>query len=487
MFPFSPAARPAVFDRISALSLNGRRTPCVLLAAAVLTGCATTTVDRSMARVDEVSHPYTYATVRLNRADEERLRAKAEVDELLKQPLNAQTAVRLAFAHSPALQALLADHAVAVASAVQEKRRGNPVFTFDRLVRGDVLEIGRFLTVGVTDLVTLPARGRVADQRIEAQTLRSASDVVQLAFDVRQAWVNAVSAQQALAYAGDVKTAAEVSAELARQMLEKGNFSKLQRAREQAFHADAVAQYARAEQSAVSSRATLVRLLGLNREQAARLVLPDRLPDLPTAPRDETATGDELFARRLDVQIARHDLDTTGRLYGLTKVTRWIDGARLGIARNSESGAPTQRGWELELPLPIFDAGDATSAGAQAACLAALNRTAQVAVDAQSQAEEAYRNYATSYRLARHYRDEIVPLRAAIADENMLRYNGMLISVFELLADARERIGSVMAAIESQRDFWLADVALDSAIAGRPFTSASSAPRAAAPIPAARH
>lgn len=49
----------------------------------------------------------------------------------------------------------------------------------------------------------------------------------------------------------------------------------------------------------------------------------------------------------------------------------------------------------------------------------------------------------SKYDLARHYRDNIVPLRRQIAEENLLRYNGMLLSVFELLADAREQVTSV--------------------------------------------
>ena len=76
----------------------------------------------------------------------------------------------------------------------------------------------------------------------------------------------------------------------------------------------------------------------------------------------------------------------------------------------------------------------------------ALNRTAQLAVDASSEVRESYGAYRTAYDIARHYRDEIVPLRKTIADENVLRYNGMLIGVFELLADAREQIASVVQA-----------------------------------------
>jgi outer membrane protein TolC len=91
-----------------------------------------------------------------------------------------------------------------------------------------------------------------------------------------------------------------------------------------------------------------------------------------------------------------------------------------------------------------------------------------VIAEAQSHLRESYLGYRTSYDLARHYRDEIVPLRKTIADENLLRYNGMLISVFELLADAREQVSSVRQAIGAQRDFWLADAMLRSTLIGRP-------------------
>ena len=66
-----------------------------------------------------------------------------------------------------------------------------------------------------------------------------------------------------------------------------------------------------------------------------------------------------------------------------------------------------------------------------------------------------------------------MPLRKTIADETLLRYNGMLASVFELLADAREQIGSVNAALEAQRDFWLADADLEFALTGGEASAAA--------------
>jgi hypothetical protein len=56
-----------------------------------------------------------------------------------------------------------------------------------------------------------------------------------------------------------------------------------------------------------------------------------------------------------------------------------------------------------------------------------------------------------------------------VLDQNVLRYNGMLIGVFELLADARLQITSVKNAIDAQRDFWIAEADLDSALVGKPM------------------
>ena len=98
----------------------------------------------------------------------------------------------------------------------------------------------------------------------------------------------------------------------------------------------------------------------------------------------------------------------------------------------------------------------------------AVNRAAETAVNARSEVREAYLAWRTAYDVARHYRDEMVPLAKRISDENLLRYNGMLIGVFELLADTRTQIATVNAAIGAQRDFWLANADLDMAMVGKP-------------------
>ncbi len=111
----------------------------------------------------------------------------------------------------------------------------------------------------------------------------------------------------------------------------------------------------------------------------------------------------------------------------------------------------------------------------------AVNRLTEKAVNARSEARDAYQAYRSTWDIAVSYRDRILPLRQVIADETTLRYGAMQIDVFALLTEARQRIAVNIAAIEAQRDFWLASANLTAAVAGAGTAGdASAAPRVAA-------
>ena len=138
----------------------------------------------------------------------------------------------------------------------------------------------------------------------------------------------------------------------------------------------------------------------------------------------------------------------------------------LGAVRNSE-GETKARGYELSLEIPLFDWGGTRVARAEATYMQSVNLLAQAALNARSEARESYADYRASYELARHYRDQVVPLRKKLADETLLRYNGMLMSVFELLADAREQSNAVKGYIGALKDYWIAQANLEAALGGR--------------------
>ncbi len=467
------------------MNASSRLKPRALAVAIALTlsGCATSALERDADHVNAFAKQQWNASARLHNGSAERERAQAQVTSLLQSPLSADDAVRITLANSPALQAMLADGARASAQATQSARLPNPVFTFERLVRredGAVdLDIGRMLSASLLELIFLPARLDAAEAMQQQARLNTVASTIEAVANTRQAWVRAVAAEQSLKYVAQVMDAADASAELAKRMYQAGNFSKLQRARQQAFYADAVAQLARARQAAVASREALVRALGLDATQRGLLKLPERLPDLPT-PRAEPDMAQAAMDQRVDVQMAKASLNAIGKKNGFNTASSFVNAFHVAGVRNSETGKPPQRGYELELSLPLFDFGDAARAGNAAAYLAALNRAAQVAIDAESQVREQYAGYRTALDIANHYRQEIIPLRKSIADETLLKYNGMLVSVFDLLAESRAQIGSVILAIDAERDFWLADAALQATLLGKPMAGVAMSATATA-------
>ena len=455
----------------------------VVAAIVLLGGCASLSEDAGFSDVEKAVQERAGVETKWVRSEDEANTVRGRLKELLAKPLGPKEAVQVALLNNPGLQAGYAEVGIAEADLVQASRWRGPTFSFARLRRGDEIERERSVFFDVLGLITIPLSVRGEEARFAAAKSRAASEGLRVALETRKAWFTAVSARESARYAEQVKEAAEASAELARRMAAVGNWPKLNLAREQAFYAEATVQLARARQAEASARERLARLMGLWGDDLA-FQLPERLPELPQAPRE---FGPDLeaqaLAQRLDVQAARRDTEALARSLGLTKATRFVSLLEFGLINNSEAGQENQRGWEVEIGIPIFDFGTARTARAKRLYMQSVNRVAEAAIQARSEVRDAYAAYRTNFDVARHYRDEIVPLRKRISEEMVLRYNGMLASVFELLADSREQVAAVNAYIETLRDFWMAESDFQMALTGRSpgamQTTRSAAPAAA--------
>jgi outer membrane protein TolC len=458
--------------------MRQRSTPLrrILLATvcAGMAGCASFSTDGGYAEVRRLAQQRSADAIPATAPGAAPI--ERQVAALLAQPLSAEDAVGIALLNNRGLQAGYAELGIAEADLVQAGRLANPVLSFGRMRGHDGIEIERKLMLPVIGLLTMPLATRLERRRYAQAQLRAAGEVLRTADATRRAWYGAVAAQQSAAYMEQVLSAAEASAELARRMALAGNWSKPRHAREQAFYADSVAQLARARQTRTVEREKLTRLLGVASPSA--FTLPARLPELPAAARALGTVQTEAIGNRLDLLMAQKELAGLASSLGLTRATGFVNLLDLSYLRNDDAQGQRASGYEIELQIPLFDWGGARLAKAEALYMQAVHRAAGAAIDAGSQVRESYGAYRTAYDLARHYRDEVVPLKKRIADEQLLRYNGMLISVFELLADAREQVVSVNAAIEAQRDYWLADAALQAALSGSGDTPAAT-PRAA--------
>jgi outer membrane protein TolC len=447
---------------MTSLTLLPRASLLALLAA--LAGCASVAPERGFHDVAQRTQARTGFTPQLAHDDAARQQLARTVSDLLRQPLSADDAVRVAVLNNPRLQAAYWDVGIAQADLAQAGRLPNPSFDFKRTREGSDIGIERTFTISLIGMLTTPLKARLESKRFEQVKLAVGAEIERQVAETRRAWAEAVAARQAVDYARQVDKASEASAELSSRMAQAGNASKLDLAREQVFHAESTAALARAERDAVAAREALARQLGLPDGQ---FTLPDRLPDLPAAPAELKDIEQLALAQRLDVQAARQDAESTAAALGLTKTIRFINVLDLGYVRNSGSDVPMGHGYEVTLELPLFDWGGARVARAEATYMQSVNKVAEAAVSARSEARQSYQGYRSTYELARRYRDEVIPLRKQISKEVLLRYNGMLASTFELLADAREQAGAVNAYIQSLKDFWIAHATLEAALGTR--------------------
>jgi Outer membrane efflux protein len=451
--------------------------------ALLLAGCTAFSPDGGFAPVQQAARDRLGKELVLARSEADLDTIDKRVAELLAQPLSADAAVQIALLNNRGLQASFQQLGLTEAEVVQSGRLPNPAFVFGRKTRGDEVELEYFLAFNIARLIALPLINEVEARRFEQVKGATVLAMLGLAADTRKAWIAAVAADESVRYMRQVLEAAEASAELARRMAAVGNFNALQRAREQSFQADAALNVARAVNAQRATRERLTRLMGLWGQQA-KFTLPERLPALPDEPTDQPNIERMAMVKRLDVQGAKLAAEQTAKNLNLTKTTRFVNLLELGLSRKTFNEGPSERGWEIAIELPIFDWGDARIAQAEAIYMQSLHRAAETAVNARSEVREAYGGYRAAYEIARQYRDQIVPLRQQIAEQNLLRYNGMLIGVFELLADARVQITSVNSAIEALRDFWIAQADLEMAMVGKPGApiaiGGAAAPAAAA-------
>ena len=449
----------------------------------LLAGCARFSDDGGFAAVQQVSQQHLDKEVVWARDKAGQDTITQRVAELLAAPLDVEAAVQVALLNNRGLQARFDELGIGEAERVQAGRLPNPGFSFGRMEKGSEVEYERGLHFNLARLIAMPMVAGMEAQRFEQLQRQTSLAMLELASATRKAWYNAVAAEEGLLYAQQVQEAAEIGAELARRLAAVGNYSKLQQAQEQNFYAEAALGLIHAERARVQSREQLARLLGLWGEQVA-FQLPERLPELPKAAEAQETVERLAMSQRLDIQAVRLDAERLARNLGLSRTTRFINVLELGVANNRSNEEPTQRGYEISVELPLFDWSGAKVARAEAQYRQALNRAAETAINARSQVREAYLGYRAAHDIARHYRDELLPLRARIAEEQLLQYNGMFISTFDLLADARRQIQAVQGYLQAQRDFWLAEADLQMALLGSADITPSAAPAAASEAPA---
>ncbi len=438
----------------------------------VLAGCASFSADQGMNAVQEFAGAPIGKDVMAIRNEEKAFAARAIIDNLLKKGLSADGAVQIALLNNRDLQAAYNQLGISEAQMVQASLPPNPTFSIERIAGGGVVEIEARVIGNILSLLTLPARAQIAADRFRQAQLQAGETTLRVATEARRAYFRALAARVIVGFLVESQSAAEAAADLSKQLGEAGTMNKLDQARNQVFFAELTAQLAQARQLATTERERLTRVLGLWGPDID-FRLPAFLPRFPAKPGAQSDIEREAVARRLDLQMARIEVVMQGRSSNLTSATRFVSvldlaGIKKRVTAQTAEGRDVEkeRGFDLELQIPIFDLGTSKVRQAEETYMQAVNRLAAKAINVRSEAREAYGTYRAAYDIARHYQREVLPLRKIISDETLLRYNAMQIDVFTLLTEARQRIAATIAAIETERAFWLANANLSAAVLG---------------------
>ena len=457
-----------------------RRLSLILPTLATLSGCVGFSADggtdsvRARALSEERAEPAKINSEAAETSAAERSRA------LLRRPLSADAAVRVAFLRNKGLQAAYNDLGISEAKYVEASLPPNPSFSLLDIRNAVALDIERRLAADVLALATLPARQEIAAADWESAKLAAAAATLRLASDVRRQYGRAVAARASARALVEARASAETTADLARKLGETGALNKLDQSREFAFYADLSAELAKARTQEKVEKERLTRLLGLWGRDVD-FVLPANLPPLPRGIGGLALLERTAMTRRIDIAMARGELDRVAKQYSLTSATRYVNALELSAAENVTLSGPDKErldGLEVKLEIPLFDWGAARAREAEETYMRAANRLAEKAVNGRSEVREAYLAYRGAFDVARLYESKVLPLRQHIQDDSMLHYNGMLTDLFALLQDARARISSQAAALDARRDFWLAETDLHAALNGSGMGAGDAKPSA---------
>ena len=383
-------------------------------------------------------------------------RVPAAIAALLKQPLERDTAVRIALVTNRRLQAQYDGLGIAASEIAAATVLPPLEVDLETHLDGDgsLHELEVDVTQDILHLLQVPQRRAVARADLAAARARAIAATVELVAAVERTHVDLVAAAQELELRQTAFDAASAAAEIAESQHAAGNISELVLVRERDRREQARLELGRAQVEVETRREALNEVLGLTGE-ATRWSVTNRLPELPAAvpaldtlERDAVASSLELAALHADAEAA------AGRV-GIARVRAWLPGLGVGIAADRHDGE-WEAGPALSIGLPLFDQQQGPRARAHAELKKARNESLATAVELRARARAVRQRVLGAHAEARHLRDVILPQRQRLVDETLKQYNAMNASPFELLLARRDLVDAGRDYIEALRRFWRA-------------------------------
>lgn len=424
--------------------------------------------DLPFGRVERAVQERTRETVRWEKDQAVRQQTLEQVRWLLRGPLTMNSAIQIALLNNQSLQATFEEIGLSAADLQEAGTIPNPRLDLsarfpDKPPSGTDIEF-----TGVIDflnILMIPLKRRVAKEQLEAAALRVADETLKLIAEVKIAFYQLQASKELLTrfeLAGATNSAA---LDLAQRQHQAGNINDLTLAQQQIASSKSRVAVIIAEADIRRNQEKLDNLMGLWGSDTDWQIAGD-LPPPPSSELARKSLERLAVIQRLDLQAAYLQVRALARALGLTRTFRFLGALDFGVASERQSDSQTITGPSFAIELPIFNQGQARVARSEAALRQAQRRLEALLVDVRSQVKELSDELESKRKVARLYKEELLPNETRILNQSILNYNAMAIGNFGLFTAKTEETDMERGYIEATREYWITRAELERAVGG---------------------
>jgi len=439
-----------------------------MLLVVLASGCVSSSIGSDVSAVKKLAHVPTLPKVSQQNVDAE---SAEDARELLKRPLDAEGAVRVALLNNRELRAVLRELGIARGRMMQAGVVANPLVEVELLPERDS-DLELRVEYQITSLLMAPMHKRAEEHALEAARFEVAGEVVELGYEVRVAFYALQAAEQQLALAQQTLDALAAGRDAAVALLQAGNIPGLDASTQIAGYERARITVAKQELTVAELREAMQRLLGLYGQEtqwtvaSTLLNAPEETPDLK---RVEASA----IAANLGLRATKKRLDALAKRTGIARTEGYLPEVSVDVhsLHTDAEGPGAEKEWRwgggVSVEVPLFDRKQGRRREVEAEFDALLERYQGLAIDLRSQAREVRNRLVSAHLRARQYERVIVPAQRAVMEQTLLQYNAMQLSVFQLLQARREQLDVELAYIDTLREYWSAEAELTALLSGR--------------------
>lgn len=333
--------------------------------------------------------------------------------------LTLDGAVRLALGSSPEIQASLARVRAAEADADQAGLLPNPVLNvvFRLPTSGGKPQVEASLAEDLIAILLRPQRTSVADARLRASGGEAVAVVLNTLAEVQTRYAAVQALDALLPVLEERRRLLARLLELAQARLQGGEGTQLDVTVAQAQRSDLEVEVSERLLERRQERLTLARLVGQPSGAATWQLTPWEVPPRLTAA--ESAWIEAGLSQRTDLRVRQYELAARETEARLTRLEVFGPG---GVGIDAQRDPDWAVGPAINVPLPVFDMGQARRAKSEAMVVEARHELTRSRRDIVEGIRKAYDAASTSADTLRRVRDELVPLQQKRRDQAEAAY-----------------------------------------------------------------